>query len=260
MKRRRIIVLQVGGTDPGLAAQPSRIPSGRIASMTSARNIIALDATAELCSVAWTDGSRWIERAEFAGQRHSALMLAMVEDVLREARQPLRAVDEIAFGAGPGSFTGLRIACGIAQGLGLGAQRPVRAVSSLLALAQASGSDAVIAALDARMNEVYWAAYRRARAGAVWTVLAEPAVMAPDAVDAPDGAAWTGAGSGFAAYPALARRLFGPNGVSASIAVTARAIGELALSGHGMLGPAETASPHYVRDKVARTTAERASS
>ncbi|MEP7085586.1 MAG: tRNA (adenosine(37)-N6)-threonylcarbamoyltransferase complex dimerization subunit type 1 TsaB, partial [Betaproteobacteria bacterium] len=171
--------------------------------MTSARTIIALDATAELCSVAWTDGLRWIERTELAGQRHSALMLAMVEDALREARQPLQQVDEIAFGAGPGSFTGLRIACGIAQGLGLGAQRPVRAVSSLLALAQASGSDAVIAVLDARMNEVYWAAYRRSAPATPWAVVIEPSVTSPDAVEVPHGAGWTGAGNGFAAYPAL---------------------------------------------------------
>ena len=226
--------------------------------MNRRQNILALDATTALCSAAWSDGSRWVERVELAGQRHSALMLGMIDDVLREAAQALRDVDEIAFGAGPGSFTGLRIACGIAQGLGLGAHRPVRAVSSLMALAQAGTAGAVIAALDARMNEVYWAAYRRAPHGGQWHVICEPAVARPDAVWCPDGAGWVGAGNGFAAYPALGERLFAPERIDATVAVSARAIAELALAGQGTLGPAEAASPHYVRDKVARTTAERA--
>ena len=226
--------------------------------MTLRRNILALDATTDLCSVAWTDGARWVERAERAGQRHSALLLAMVDAVLREAGLGLRDMDEIAFGAGPGSFTGLRIACGVAQGLALGAQLPVRAVSSLMALAQASDASAVIAALDARMNEVYWAAYRRGTDGSQWQAISEPIVARPGAVSAPDGGKWVGVGNGFAAYPVLRERLDTLERIEEQVAVTARAIAELALAGHGALGPADEASPHYVRDKVAQTVAERA--
>jgi tRNA threonylcarbamoyladenosine biosynthesis protein TsaB len=226
--------------------------------MALERTIIALDATTDLCSVAWTDGVRWVERCESAGQRHSALILGMVDSTLREAGSSLRDLGEIAFGAGPGSFTGLRTACGVAQGLALGAQLPVRAVSSLLALAQACGETAVVAALDARKNEVYWAAYRRSEDGRIWRTIAEPAVTPPAAVVVPAGDCWVGAGNGFAAYPVLQTSMPTLIGIDASVQVTARAIAELALANHGALGTADEAIPYYVRDKVAFTTAERA--
>ena len=226
--------------------------------MIPKRTLLAVDATGDLCSVAWTDGVRWVGHSETAGQRHSALIVAMVDATLREAGCTLGDLDEIAFGAGPGSFTGLRIACGVAQGLALGAELPVRAVSSLLALAQASGQDAVLAALDARMNEVYWAAYRRPRRDAAWATVLGPAVSAPAAVPEPSGAGWFGAGSGFAAYPVLAAGLPRLRGTDGAVRVSAQAIAELALAGEGDCGPADRASPIYVRDKVALTIAERA--
>ena len=226
--------------------------------MTRNRTVVALDATADLCSVAWSDGVNWIERSESAGQRHSALIIAMVESTLLEAGADLAGLSEIAFGAGPGSFTGLRIACGVAQGLAFGANLPVRAVSSLLALAQASGKDAVIAALDARMNEVYWAAWRRREAGSEWEVASAPAVAPAATVRLPAGARWFGAGNGFAAYPALGAAMPTLAGCDPSLRVTARAIAELALAEHGVLGAADHAFPHYIRDKVALTTLERA--
>jgi tRNA threonylcarbamoyladenosine biosynthesis protein TsaB len=226
--------------------------------MPSTRTIIALDATTDLCSVAWTDGTRWVEHCAAAGQRHSELILAMVDWTLRDAGCKLRDLTEIAFGAGPGSFTGLRIACGVAQGLALGAQLPVRAVSSLMALAQASGGTSVVAALDARMNEVYWAAYRRSEGMGSWSTVCEPAVSPPAAVPAPSGDGWIGAGNAFAAYPALGAGLPMLISIDAAVPVTARAIAELALANQGTPGAAEAAFPHYVRDKVALTTAERA--
>ncbi|MBK7473954.1 MAG: tRNA (adenosine(37)-N6)-threonylcarbamoyltransferase complex dimerization subunit type 1 TsaB [Betaproteobacteria bacterium] len=226
--------------------------------MTRNRTVVALDATADLCSVAWSDGVNWIERSESAGQRHSALIISMVDSILREAGAHLSDLSEIAFGAGPGSFTGLRIACGVAQGLALGAQLPVRAVSSLLALAQAAREDAVVAALDARMNEVYWAAYRRQAAGSAWHTASAPAVAPVAAVRWPAGARWFGAGNGFSAYPALGAAMPSLAGCDPSLRVTARAIAELALADHGVLGAADRAFPHYIRDKVALTTLERA--
>ena len=98
--------------------------------------IIALDASTELCSVALGDGKSWRERTERAGQRHSELLLPMVQELLAEARLKLSELDGIAFGAGPGSFTGLRIACGVAQGLALGGGLKVVGVSTLEAMAE----------------------------------------------------------------------------------------------------------------------------
>jgi tRNA threonylcarbamoyladenosine biosynthesis protein TsaB len=224
--------------------------------MVQSRSILALDATTSLCSVAWTDGSTWIERIEHAGQRHSELIIAFIDAVLREARCGLGDLSEIAFGAGPGSFTGLRIASGIAQGLGYGRRLPVRAVSSLLALAQATRSDAALVAIDARMSEVYWAIYRR-DAGASWRAVVEPSVSAPDAIPIPRGDEWIAAGDGLDAYPSLGARIRESMRVDAQARITARAIAELALEGEGTLGDAAMAIPHYVRDKVALTTAER---
>jgi tRNA threonylcarbamoyladenosine biosynthesis protein TsaB len=200
----------------------------------------------------------WIERSESAGQRHSALIIAMADSILREAGVRLADLSEIAFGAGPGSFTGLRIACGVAQGLALGADLPVRAVSSLLALAQASGKNAVVAVLDARMNEVYWAAWRRRAAGSAWHTASAPAVAPAATVSWPAGERWFGAGNGFSTYPALGAASPMLEGFDPSLRVTARAIAELALTDHGVLGAADQTFPHYVRDKVALTTLERA--
>ena len=125
--------------------------------------------------------------------------------LLAEARLDLAALDGIAFGAGPGSFTGLRIACGVAQGLALGADLPVVGVATLQAMAEAarqkSGRTRVIAALDARMREVYVAAYEHD--GLRWRVVLEPAVAMPGEAPLPPGNGWTGVGNGFAAYPTL---------------------------------------------------------
>src|SRR5206468_623938 len=102
-----------------------------------ARTILAIDSSTELASVCVTDGVRFIERREDAGQRHSAILMDLIRSALEEAALKPADLDEVAFGAGPGSFTGLRIACGIAQGIAYGAAIPVRAVSSLMAVAQA---------------------------------------------------------------------------------------------------------------------------
>ena len=121
--------------------------------------ILALETSTEYCSVAlWQDGAI-VERCELVGQKHSELLMEMLDGVLREANITLAQLDGIAFGAGPGSFTGVRIACGVAQGLALGADLPVVGICTLAALAQASGYEKVIATLDARMAEVYHAAY-----------------------------------------------------------------------------------------------------
>jgi tRNA threonylcarbamoyladenosine biosynthesis protein TsaB len=224
--------------------------------------VIAIDASTDWCSVAASDGHACAVRELLAGQAHSERVLPMVREAVDELGWELGALDAIAFGAGPGSFTGVRIACGVAQGLAFGLARPVMPVGTLEALAEESwrrrGASNVLACLDARMREVYVAAYRRD--GDAWREVAAPAVLAPADVRLPDAnEAWTGAGGGFAAYPELASRLR-LTAVHADVRPSARSIAALALprlvAGRGVR--AADALPLYVRHRVALTTAERA--
>jgi tRNA threonylcarbamoyladenosine biosynthesis protein TsaB len=225
--------------------------------------IIALDASTELCSVAFGDGTGWHEHTERAGQRHSEFLLPMVRELLAEARLTLAELDGIGFGAGPGSFTGLRIACGVAQGLAIGAGLKVVGVSTLEAMAEIArsrhGAARVVAALDARMREVYVAAYEHD--GERWREVIETSAVKPDAAPLPPGEAWVGVGAGFAAYPELSARLRRSLAVRHDeIAPSAAAIGALALprfAANEAASPRD-AAPLYVRQRVALTAAERA--
>ena len=223
--------------------------------------ILALDTSTDWCGVAVGDGDRWHVRDEHAGQQHSERRLPLVDAALAEAGWSFAELDGIAFGAGPGSFTGVRIACGVAQGLAFGAAVPVIAVPTLAAIAHAAfrahGWERVLACLDARMREVYTASYVR-RADA-WVEIAAPAVGSPAVTSMPpERERWTGAGNGFAAYPDLEARL-ALRETDPTIRPTAQAIGELALPrllrGEGVA--AADALPVYVRHRVALTTAER---
>jgi tRNA threonylcarbamoyladenosine biosynthesis protein TsaB len=225
--------------------------------------ILALDASTEMCAVALGGDEGFVERSAVAGQRHSELLLPMIQALLADTGIGVNALDGIAFGSGPGSFTGLRIACGVAQGLALGAGLPVIGVPTLLAMAEAArlrdGSGRVIAALDARMREVYVAAYEYE--GTSWRARVAPAVVAPEAAPLPTGSNWFGAGGGFGAYPALRERLQSAlTGCDSGITPTASALGALGLlafaAGEGVA--ARDAAPLYVRHRVALTTAERA--
>src|SRR6188768_1218772 len=124
-------------------------------------NLLAVETSTELCSVALLRGDELFVEEALAENRHSELLVPMLRRVLERARLAPREMDAFAFGQGPGSFTGIRIACGIVQGLAFGADRPVVAVPSLLALAEQTGDSRVIAAVDARMGEAYLAAYSR---------------------------------------------------------------------------------------------------
>lgn len=223
-------------------------------------NILALDTSTEYCSVAlWRDGD--IDAREtLAGQRHSALLLNMVDGVLRERGFTVRDLDCIAFGAGPGSFTGLRIACGVVQGLAFGAGLPVVGVSTLLALAEAARAARVICCLDARMGQVYHAAYERD--GDRWATAHFPGLCAPAAVPPlPGDSPWTGCGSGFKVYgEVLARRYAGRlSAIIPDAYPHARHIAQLAVREfeQGRALTAENAVPVYIRDKVALRSDER---
>ena len=143
--------------------------------------VLALDTSTEYCSVALFADGAITSHEVLAGQQHSEFILPMVRQALAEGELSLAQLDGIAFGAGPGSFTGLRIACGVAQGLAFGACLPVAGICTLEALAQEAGGGSIIAALDARMSQIYHAAYEKGSNG--WQPVTEPALCFPQ--DAP---------------------------------------------------------------------------
>ncbi len=218
--------------------------------------LLALDTATENCSAALLIGAAFLERQFETARGHAEHILPMIDALLAEAGMRLAALDAIAFGRGPGSFTGVRLAAGITQGLAFGAGLGVVAVSDLRALAQRAfgleaGCERVLVCNDARMGEVYWAAYTR-REG-----LAEPAgpeqVGSPATLPASVRAA--GAGRGFAAYPQLAAH----TGVEVPagwdrLLPCAREIALLAAPEVrlGRLLAPEEALPVYVRDRVAQ--------
>lgn len=221
--------------------------------------VLAFDTSTEYCSVSlWQDGAV-LERCELAGQKHSELLIAMLDALLEEAGIKLTQIDGIAFGKGPGSFTGVRIACGTAQGLALGANLPVAGVCTLQALAEASGKSRVIAALDARMGEIYHAVYLKQNDA--WATLSEPCLCKPEDAPPVSGDEWFGTGSGFAMHvDALNERYAGQlrdtDGVAVPQAAAIAALGAAQFAlGYGM--DAAEALPLYLRDKVALKTSER---
>jgi tRNA threonylcarbamoyladenosine biosynthesis protein TsaB len=211
---------------------------------------VALETSTQWCSVAlWRDGElAGIERR--AGTRHSELALPMLERVLERFQLTAENLEAVAFGAGPGSFTGLRIACGLAQGLALARGIPVLGVSTLEALAEETGAARVLACIDARMREVYYAALQREDDR--WREVIPATCAAPAAIVLPSGD-WIGAGNGFAVYGNL-----GLESVLPEVHPTAMAVARLAAprlaAGEGV--DAADAAPLYVRDKVAFTKAE----
>ena len=226
--------------------------------------LLAMETATEACSVALLVGHEVQERFEIAPRRHAAVLLPFANALLADAGVALGQLDAIAFGRGPGSFTGLRIAAGMAQGMAFGASLPVVPVSTLAALAQgtvqAYGVQQVLAALDARMQEVYWGAYRCAAGGLV-EALGEDTVSTPARVALPAGGRWSGAGSGWASYA----QLLGPRcGISAADIHAgqhphAGDVARLAAAEFERTGgvPAQEAIPVYLRDRVAEKPATR---
>lgn len=232
---------------------------GRANAGENTLKILALDTSTEFCSVAlWRDGVI-DERETHAGQRHSELLLGMVDALLAQHELRVSGLDGIAYGQGPGSFTGLRIASGVTQGLAFGAGLPVAGISTLLAMAEAANAERVVCCLDARMGEIYHAAY--ARSGAGWRTVCEPGLWAPAEAPALPQGAWFGCGNGFSAHrEALMRRYDGVLSATApDLMPHARDMARLAVplfeQGKGM--DAALAAPVYVRDKVALRTDER---
>ena len=220
--------------------------------------LLVLDTSTEWCSAAlWLDG-RVQARRVLAEQRHSSLLLPMIDELLRASDTSLRQLDGIGYGAGPGSFTGLRIACAVTQGLAFGAGLPVVGVSTLESVAEQAGAERVLTVLDARMAEVYWAAYQRDGAG--WRAVSEPALALPGSVSVPAGDGWIGAGNGFAALGEVLRpRLATLAHIDDTLMPDAAAMAPLAARAfeRGEGKDAALAAPIYLRDKVALTVDER---
>jgi tRNA threonylcarbamoyladenosine biosynthesis protein TsaB len=212
----------------------------------------AIETSTEWCSVALWRAGELAAIEERAGHRHGELVLPMLERLLAAARLGAADLDAVAFGAGPGSFTGLRIACGIAQGLAFARGLPVLGVSSLEAMAEECGAPRVVACLDARMGEVYYSALEKR--GPRWEEVIAAQCVAPQAAPRPPGGDWVGCGNGFAAYGAMGFETCFPEVHPGAVALARLAAPRLA-AGEGV--DAGQAAPHYLRDKVALTTEER---
>jgi len=215
--------------------------------------LAALETSTDWCSVALLADGVISCRERRAPNRHSELALPFLERLLQQADLTMDRVEGVAFGAGPGSFTGLRIACGLAQGLALGRGLPVIGVSVFEAVAEEAGGSRVAVCIDARMNEVYYAALEK-RDG-LWKEVVPAQCVPPARAVAPSGEGWIGAGNGFAAYPDLFKNLAvrRPEIHPSAVAVARLAAPRLA-AGQGV--DAAQAAPVYLRDKVAFTTAE----
>ncbi|MES2581042.1 MAG: tRNA (adenosine(37)-N6)-threonylcarbamoyltransferase complex dimerization subunit type 1 TsaB [Pseudomonadota bacterium] len=226
-------------------------------------NLLALDTSTEFLSLALKLGENTFTHYQSAGSASSQLVLPQIQVLLDSANVQLKDLDGIAFGAGPGAFTGVRIASGVAQGLGFGANLPIVGINTLIAVAEASGQDKVIVCLDARMGEIYHAAL--VKENSTWIEVSETKVCKPQDAPILEGENWFGAGSGWAAYGEVLTQLYANNlsqelpNTLQSITPTAEAILHLAqpVFAAGQAKPAMEAMPIYIRNRVALTTAER---
>ena len=217
--------------------------------------LLALDTATEACSVALLHDGRVLSHYEVAPRMHAQRLLPMIQQLLGEAGIAASALDAIAFGRGPGAFTGVRIAIGVVQGLAFALDRPVLPVSNLAVLAQRAlreqGATQVAAAIDARMDEVYWGCYR-AEAGEM-RLLGQEAVLPPEHAEAPRGSdgEWFGAGTGWGTFAArLALRPVGMDGSMLPHAEDLLTLARFAWA-RGEALPADQAQPVYLRDQVA---------
>jgi len=225
--------------------------------------LLALDTTQEYCSVALTIDDELIYREALASRSHTELILPQVEEVMAEAGLQLNQLDALAFGRGPGSFTGLRIAAGVAQGLALGADLPVAPVSSLAALAQGvyrkdAAALSVCAAFDARIKEVYWGCFQLI--DGIMRSFSDEVVDSPENCHLPHEGRWIAVGSAWAAYPQIQDRLSSQlTRVIPDSSPLARDMIPLAIQviADKQTVFAEEAIPVYLRHKVAQTIEER---
>lgn len=218
--------------------------------------VLALETSTDFGSCALLLGDSVSERICPPGRPHSETLLPLVRELMAESGIAFAQLDVIAFGVGPGAFTGLRVACGVTQGLAVGADLPVVPVCGLEAMAAAVGESRVLSLLDARMGEVYAAAYVQGEAG--YELQGEIRLGAPEALELPAGEGWVACGNAPAAYPVLAERLSAAGiVVRPGILPQAALVARLAARRPGAAIDPALAAPLYVRDKVAKTIRER---
>jgi len=221
--------------------------------------LLALETAAEACSAALYLEGELTSRFQVKPRGHSELILTMMDELLAEAGLHPNQLDALAFGRGPGSFTGVRIATGVVQGVAFAAELPVVPVSTLAALAQRAfrecGERRLLPAFDARMGELYWGAYRVDDAG-IAQLQGQELVAQADQVSLPNGEGWYGIGGGWQAYgeqlrPRLGAQLKASDG---ELLCRAEEVSLLGVDGfaRGEAVAAEAALPVYLRDQVAK--------
>lgn len=223
--------------------------------------VLAFETSTEACSVAlWIDGEVR-ERFGIAPRQHAELALPWAQELLADAGIAKSRIDVIAVGRGPGAFTGVRLGVALAQGIALGLDRPVVPVSTLAALAFPVAGKRIIAAIDARMGEVYLGVFERDNEG-LRSLQAE-AVGRPDLIAVPAGDGWCGAGTGFAAVDAALRTRLGGQLLQVDPSALPHAVDIARLAApmfaRGEVVAAERVEPAYLRDNVALTLVEQAS-
>lgn len=220
--------------------------------------ILAIDTATEACSVAlWNNGEKHA-LFEICPREHTQRILPMVQQILAESGVSLNQLDALAFGRGPGSFTGVRIGIGIAQGLAMGADLPMIGVSTLATMAQGAfrqmGATQVLAAIDARMGEVYWGQYQRQNDG-VWVGENTEAVFTPERAQQNAMALageWASVGTGWGTYPDMAAAtpimlVDGQITLPQAEDMLPLALVDFAL---GKMTAVENAQPTYLRNEV----------
>jgi tRNA threonylcarbamoyladenosine biosynthesis protein TsaB len=222
--------------------------------------LLSLETSTEACSAALYVDGEVTERYQLAPQQHNQLILPMIESLLAAAGLSLNQMDALAFGRGPGSFTGVRIAAGVVQGLAFGADLPVAPVSTLAAMAQEAFAETesryAFPCIDARMGEVYWGVYRRGAEGLA-VVVGSEAVADAGMVEFPEEAEGFGIGSGWGTYARVLRERVGEGRVHGILADRFPRACWVARLGAGVFQRgecvmAEDAQPVYLRDKVAK--------
>ncbi len=209
--------------------------------------------------MALREHDKTIHREVLAVRSHSEILLPMTAEILAEAEWTLQQLDGIAFGAGPGSFTGLRIACGVAQGLAYALDLPIVGISTLEATAERIGQGNVVVALDARMSEIYHAAYQRQNN--TWKMISTPMLCSPSHPPSLFGKTWVACGSGFEKYHEQLLSVYGNNleEIRQDLHPHASNIAALAIYrfSDGSATTPENAAPVYLRNQVALKESER---
>jgi len=217
--------------------------------------LLAIETATEACSAAVYVDGEIAQRFEVAPREHGRLILGMIDELMAEGQLGVNNLDAVAFGRGPGSFIGVRIAAGVTQGIAFGGELPVVPVSTLATIAQGAQHDHLLVAIDARMNEVYWGQYVRSAKTGIVEEAAPEILLSPQRVNiAQPGKEWVGVGTGWDSYrDALLQKLPSVKQIDTAHLPMAKFTALLAAKFYeeGLCVDADAAIPVYLRDRVA---------